>query len=122
MMNTINIDVPFHVDNRGRTALTSYRDHLSDMLKLLLFTQPGERVNRPDFGGGCLGLPFSPNSMELAAALRFKLQANLQAWLNDVLVIQALNVTPQDSTLIVEVQYQIRATGQKVVEQFTQTV
>jgi hypothetical protein len=118
----LNLDVPFHVDSRGRTALTSDRDHLSDLLKLLLFTQPGERVNRPDFGGGCLGLPFSPNSVELAAALKFKLQANLQRWIGDLLAIQALNVTPDEATLYVEIQYLIRATGETRTEQFSQTV
>ena len=60
-----NIDVPFHVDARGRTALTGDSDHLSDLLELLLFTHQGERVNRPDFGGGCLQLPLGSTAWSL---------------------------------------------------------
>ena len=50
----MNIDFPFHFDSRGRTAATSDDDHIRDMIEELLFTNPGERVNRPDFGSGLL--------------------------------------------------------------------
>jgi hypothetical protein len=48
----MNIDYPFHFDHTGRTAVTSDEDHIRDMIEQFLFTQAGERVNRPDFGGG----------------------------------------------------------------------
>ena len=67
----MNIDFPFHFDGRGRTAATGDDDHVRDMIEQLLFTSPGERVNRPDFGSGLLQLVFAPNSPELAAALQF---------------------------------------------------
>ena len=56
MTESIDIDFPFHVDGRGRTAATDYADHVRDMIEQLLFTRPGERVNRPDFGCGLLDL------------------------------------------------------------------
>jgi phage baseplate assembly protein W len=118
----LNIDVPFHVDSRGRTALTSDSDHLSDMLKLLLFTHPGERVNRPDFGGGCLQLPFNLDSLELAAALKFNLQANLQRWLGDLVDVRDLTVTAEQATLTVCLKYVVRPTNQVQTDTFTQTV
>ena len=65
----MNIDFPFHFDNRGRTAATDDDDHIRDMIEEFLFTNPGERVNRPDFGSGLLQMVFAPNSPELAAAL-----------------------------------------------------
>ena len=74
----MNIDFPFQVDGRGRTAATDDQDHIRDMIEQLLFTNPGERVNRPDFGSGLLQMVFQPNSTELAAALQFTLQASLQ--------------------------------------------
>ena len=64
----MNIDFPFHFDDRGRTATTTLDDHVRDLIEQLLFTSPGERVNRPDFGAGLLQLVFAPNSAELAAA------------------------------------------------------
>ena len=71
----MNIDFPFHFDGRGRTATAGDDDHICDMIEQLLFTSPGERVNRPDFGSGVLQMVFAPNSPELAAALQFTIQA-----------------------------------------------
>src|SRR5918912_3035116 len=101
----MNIDFPFHFDSRGRTGDASDDDHIHDMIEQLLFTSPGERVNRPDFGTGLLQMVFAPNSPELAAALQFTVQAALQQWLGDVIHVQALDVTSEDSTLQVELKY-----------------
>lgn len=110
----MDIDFPFHVDGRGRTASTGHADHVRDMIKQLLFTTPGERVNRPDFGCGLLDLVFGPNSPELAAALQVAVQAALQRWLGDVIAVEALDVTAEDSTLRVTLRYLLIATGERV--------
>src|ERR1700739_2213967 len=107
----MSIDYPIHFDQRGRTALTDDNDHIRDMIEQLLFTNPGERVNRPDFGSGLLQMVFAPASTELAAALQFTMQAALQRYLGDLIDLQSLQVTAQDSTLNVMVQYVIKATG-----------
>ena len=117
MNNVIQFGYPFHFDSRGRTASASYEDHVRDLIEQLLLTDPGERVNRPDFGSGLRQLTFAPNSPELAAALQFTINANLQRWLNDVIDVQSLDVTAQDSTLTVNLKYVIRATGQTVTQQ-----
>src|SRR6266481_7144367 len=104
----MNIDFPFHFDGRGRTASTTDADHIRDMIEELLFTNPGERVNRPDFGSGLLQMVFQPNSPELAAALQFTLQAALQQWLGDRIQLQAVQVDSTEATLHVTVQYVIR--------------
>ena len=72
----MNIDYPFHFDHRGRTALTDDDDHIRDMIEQVLFTTPGERVNRPTFGSGLLQLLFAPNSGELATATQFLVQGS----------------------------------------------
>ncbi len=118
----MNIDFPFHFDSRGRTAATDDDDHIRDMIEELLFTNPGERVNRPDFGSGLQQLIFGPNSPELAAALQFTLQATLQRWLGDLIELQALEVTSEDSTLSILIQYVVRRNNQRQVAQFTRTV
>lgn len=114
----MNIDFPFHFDSRGRTATTGDADHIRDMIEEFLFTNPGERVNRPDFGSGLLGMVFEPNSPELAAALQFTIQAGLQRWLGDLIEVRALEVTSQDATLRVLVQYAVRRTGEQRRETF----
>src|SRR5712671_6596905 len=95
----MNIDFPFHFDPRGRTAATDDDDHIRDMIEQLLFTSPGERVNRPDFGSGLLQMVFAPNSQELAAALQFTTQAALQRWLGAVIQVPTLEVTSEDAAL-----------------------
>ncbi len=107
----MNIDYPFRFDHRGRTAETDDDDHVRDMIEQLLFTNPGERVNRPDFGSGLLQLVFAPNSPELAAALQFTLQAALQRWLGDVIEVGALEVSSIDASLRVDLSYIVRASG-----------
>ncbi len=115
----MNVDYPFHFDNRGRTASTSEGDHIRDMIEQLLFTSPGERVNRPDLGSGIMQLIFAPNSEELASALQFSVQAAIDRWLGDIIEVRALDVTSQDATLTVAITYAIRATGEVRQQTFT---
>lgn len=122
MNATLNIDYPFHFDPRGRTAATDDDDHVRDMIEQLLFTSPGERVNRPDFGSGLLQMVFAPNSPELAAALQFTLQAALQRWLGDVIGVNALDVSSDDATLRVRLDYIVLATGEARSGNFTRSL
>ena len=112
----MQIDYPFRFGARGRTATTDELDHVRDLVEQLLFTSPGERVNRPDFGSGVLQLVFAPNSPELAAALQFTMQAALQRWLGDLIQIDELEVRAEDSTLRVALDYTVLRTGERRVE------
>ncbi len=117
----MNIDFPFQFDRRGRTAAPDDDDHIRDMIEQLLFTNPGERVNRPDFGSGLLQMVFAPNSPELAAALQYTTQAALQRHLGDLIDLQSLDVTSQDSTLSVVVKYVVKQTGDVRTEHFVRS-
>lgn len=117
-----HLDYPFHFDRRGRTANTSAAEHVRDMIEQLLFTEPGERVNRPDFGSGLLQMVFAPNSPELAAALQFSVRAALQRWLGEVVDVNALEVTSSDSTLRVELAYTLRDSGETRSDTFERRV
>jgi phage baseplate assembly protein W len=108
----MDIDFPFGFDARGATAQTDHADHVRDMIELLLFTEPGERVNRPDFGCGLRQLVFAPNSPELAATLQFTAQAALTQWLGDLIDIRAFEVRSENATLSGELSYALRATGE----------
>jgi len=118
----MEIDFPFHFDNHGRTASTGDDDHIRDMIEQFLFTNAGERVNRPEFGSGLLQLVFAPNSPELAAALQFTVQAGLQKWLGDIIEIQALEVTSEDAKLQVDLQYRVRRTQEIRVAKIERSV
>ncbi|MFE2725546.1 GPW/gp25 family protein [Kitasatospora sp. NPDC059327] len=108
----MDIAFPFRIDARGRTADRDHPDHVRDMIEQLLFTTPGERVNRPDFGCGLLDLVFEPDSVELAAALQVSAEGALQRWLGDLIVVDSLQVTAEESTLRIELRYLLLATGQ----------
>jgi phage baseplate assembly protein W len=112
----MNIDFPFHIDSRGRTAECNDAAHVRDMLEQLLFTNAGERVNRPDFGSGLMQLIFAPNSPELAAALQFTMRAAIQQWLGDVLELQGLDVTADNAILRITIRYALRRTGETRTE------
>jgi phage baseplate assembly protein W len=99
------LDYPFRVDGRGWVATTGDEDHLRDLIHQVLFTNPGERVNRPDFGCGLLQLVFMPNSDALAAATQFTVRGALDQWLGDLIEVQQVNVTSEDARLQVEVVY-----------------
>lgn len=118
----MQVDYPFHFDSRGRTAETSGDEHIRDMIEQILFTSPGERVNRPDFGSGVMQLVFAPNSDALAAATQMTVQGALQQWLGELILLEAVEVENQDSTLRVEVQYIIRRTQERKTAQFLREV
>jgi len=119
-MTDIQIDYPFHFDNRGHTAQTTGSDHIRDMIEQILFTSPGERVNRPDFGCGIQQLVFSPNSDALTAATQLMVQGSLQQWMGDLIDVEGVDVQNIDSSLVVLVQYTVRLTQQTRVDQFVQ--
>ncbi|MEE9555566.1 MAG: GPW/gp25 family protein [candidate division Zixibacteria bacterium] len=114
----MNINFPFQFDNRGRTAATDDIDHIRDMIEQVLFTSPGERVNRPTFGSGLMQLVFQPNSDEFAATTQFLVQGALQQWLGEIIEVGEVKVESYDSTLQVTIQYTIRRTQQSQMVQF----
>ena len=118
----MNIKFPYQFDNRGRTALTDDDDHIRDMIEQVLFTSPGERVNRPTFGSGLMQLVFQPNSSELATTTQFLVQGALQQWLGDLIEVNDVDVESDDSTLLVTIKYTVRLTQQQHVAQFKRGV
>jgi uncharacterized protein len=116
----MNIDYPFHFDGRRRTALAADDDaHIREMIEQFLFTSPGERVNRSDFGSGLLQMVHGPNSPELATALQFTLQAGLNRWLGDLIEIRALEAQANDAQLLVTIAYSVRRTSEARTVQLT---
>ena len=116
-----HLDYPFRFDHRGRTAVTTDEDYIRDLIEQVLFTAPGERVNRPTFGCGVMQLVFAPNSPELAAASQFMVQAALQEWLSDLIVVEAVNVEAVDSTLRVVIQFVVRRSQARQTIEITET-
>jgi phage baseplate assembly protein W len=106
----------------GRTATADLEAHIYQMIEQLLFTSPGERVNRPTFGSGVMQLVFAPNSQELASATEHMIQSAIQQYLGDLIKPEAVTITSEDATLTIMVQYVIQRTQQRQIAQFEREV
>ncbi len=115
----MNPALTLQFNNLGRTGEADDNTHIRDMIEQVLFTSPGERVNRPDFGSGLLQLVFQPNSSELAATLQFLVQGSLRQWLGDLIEVNDVQVLNDDSILKVTVVYSILKNRQIQTAQFT---
>jgi phage baseplate assembly protein W len=107
----VDFAFPLAIAADGRTATNATEAHVRGMIEQLLLTQAGERVNRPDFGGGLAQLLFGPTGPEMAATLQLTLQAALQRFLGDIVDVQALVVTAEDEKLLVDLRYVLRPLG-----------
>jgi phage baseplate assembly protein W len=116
----MNITFPLQFDRRGRTAECDSASHIRQLLEQVLFTAPGERVNRPEFGCGVMQVLFAGNSDQLAAALQANIQAAVNRWLGDLIEVHRLEVSSNDSSVSIVLQYIVLRTGQPRVETFTQ--
>lgn len=117
-----DIAFPYSINNDRRTAWAATPAHVRQMIEQLLFTSPGERVNRPEFGTGVMQLVFAPNSPELATATEFMVQSALQQYLGDVIKPISVNVTSVDSTLTIRVDYVLLRTQQRESAQFSRSI
>lgn len=104
----VYVDFPFNIDWNGHAASTDVTDHVRDLLEQILFTSPGERVNRPSFGSGIDRAVFRPNSDLLAETTRVTTEAAIQQWLGHLIQLNSLTITTEDNLLSVEVAYTIR--------------
>jgi phage baseplate assembly protein W len=113
------VSFPYHFDGLGRTAIADDDRHVRDLIEQLLFTAPGERVNRPDFGSGVMQMVFAPNSEELAGAVQFLVQGGLQQWLGSLIAVESVDVTADDAALRIDIRYVNTRTRERRTETFT---
>lgn len=118
----MSMDFPYRIAGKGRTATTEGDAYVRDLIEQVLFTSPGERVNRPTFGSGLLRLVFEPNSEPLASSTQLAVQGALQQWLADYILVEAVRVQSQEATLEVTVQYVVRRTQERRVERFERSL
>lgn len=102
-----SIQYPLAID-RGLGSVadeTDYARHVEQMIKQVLLTNPGERINRPDFGCGLRRMIFQPNSEPAATLLRVTILQALDRWLSSVIKVDDVTVTAASETLAVSLRY-----------------
>jgi phage baseplate assembly protein W len=110
------LDYPFSVSSTGAPMTTDPDDHLRDLILQVLFTNPGERVNLPEFGVGVQRFIFAPNGDMLRASVQFLINANLQRWLGDRITVNQVAVTSeagQEQLVTIEIAYTVNVTQQQ---------
>jgi phage baseplate assembly protein W len=110
------LDYPFGVSGKGTPNTTNASDHLRDLILQVLFTNPGERVNLPEFGAGIQRLVFAPNSDTLRTSTQFLISTNLQRWLGDRINVEQVNVSSEpgfEEQVTIEVIYTLKQTQQQ---------
>ncbi|MFN8488132.1 MAG: GPW/gp25 family protein [Caldilineaceae bacterium] len=112
------VGYPYRVDNSGRTANANRDDHIRHLIEQVLFTVPGERVNRPDFGVNIRQFVFAGGNDETTAAAQFLVQGELERWLGEIIDVEAVVVESVEATLNITVRYTVRADQQRQIAQF----
>ena len=115
----MKVGFPYRIGGMGRTALQDEPAHIRALIEQLLFTDTGERVNRPSFGTGIRHMLFRNESDEVVAALQFLVEGALQQWLGDLIDLSRVTVETKDSQLIVTIAYTIRRTKVSEVAKLT---
>jgi uncharacterized protein len=105
MAGITNFGFPFSVDSAGRVHASGGDEAIRGKIIQVLFTAPGERVNKPEFGCGLFNLVFEPNDPILAVAMEFTIGQALNRWLRDEILVDLISVTVSEGSATVEVAY-----------------
>jgi phage baseplate assembly protein W len=116
------LEYPYHFDGRHRTAEAGGDAHVRQLIEQVLFTQPGERVNRPDFGSGVLQLVFAAASPAVATTAEFLIRGSLQQFLTDRIAVSAVSVAAVEATLTITIDYVVLATGEPATATFEREI
>lgn len=101
----ITLGFPFAVAAGGRITAQGGDEAIRGKIIQVLFTSPGERVERPEFGCGLFDLVFEPNNEILAAAAEFTVGQALVRWLRDDIQVDGVHVEPGEESITIEVIY-----------------
>jgi phage baseplate assembly protein W len=109
---------PVAVDADGRGELVKERDYsnyVDELIRQILLTAPGERVNRPDFGAGLRRMVFAPIDDSTPTLIQTTVFQSLDRWIGNLITINDLKVRVEDTTIFVDLTYTIKSRGQQQV-------
>lgn len=91
----------------------NYPEHVDQLIRQVLFTSPGERINRPDFGCGVKRLVFAPNSEVSAALAQVTIFEALTKWLGTAIAVNDVKVFAIEERLEIKIAYTLKARGER---------
>jgi phage baseplate assembly protein W len=103
-----HLSFPFRIAPEGRTAtVATLEEHVYGEVLQLLLTNPGERPFVPDFGGGVRRMVFEGTGQTTEAMAKALISQAISRWLDQRVTLQELNVTTQNSSVIIDLTYRI---------------
>jgi uncharacterized protein len=101
---------PFGIDSAlGRLQEEpDYAEHVEQLIKQVIFTTPGERINRPDFGCGLKRMLFAPNNQVSATLTQVTIFEALNRWLSSAIRVDEVRVQAMDEKLEVRIAYTLK--------------
>lgn len=102
---------PYQIDATGRTMTVGATRHVADLVELVVLTEPGERVNLPNFGAGVQSLVFGALGGQLIANTEGMIAGALTQWLDSYIVNQNVSVSAETAKLIIRITYEVRTRG-----------
>lgn len=98
----------------GRGEIAKERDYpayVEQLIKQVLLTAPGERVNLPTFGAGLGRMVFEPINDATATLAQTTVFQALNEWLGNLITVNNVRVRNVDSTLTVDITYTLNSRG-----------
>jgi phage baseplate assembly protein W len=119
-----SLSFPFAISELGAPQVSPHLRTIREQVEQILFTIPGERVNRPSFGCGVQRLVFGGCSREVAAASEYVINVNLREFMGDVITVDAVRVTAdaEQATLVVDLLYTVKTTGEERADSFSRAL
>ncbi|SCX79718.1 GPW/gp25 family protein [Nitrosospira sp. Nsp13] len=105
---------PFSIDGGGGRVAgeENYEAYIRQLIRQVLLTAPGERINRPDFGAGIRRMVFTPNSPAVASLAQTFVYEALTRWLATIIKVEHISVTAEGEKLLINVRYLILQRGE----------
>ena len=74
------ISFPVRLGPDGRVAVSSGPDNIREMIRVVLLTEPGERLFLPEFGGGVGRFLFEPNTVATRRLVQERIEEAMKRW------------------------------------------
>jgi phage baseplate assembly protein W len=104
-MNEKYMNYPFKISGNGKISPANEEKHIKDLIEQILFTDPRERVNLPDFGCGLKSYIFAPNDRTLKTTLRLTIISSVQKWLSHLIIVEDVSVDVDEEELKISIKY-----------------
>jgi len=101
------------LDKSGTISTVAYEEDIRQAIRIILGTNQGERVMRPDFGAGLNTLVFEPVSPTTMQLVKKKVEDALVDWEPriDLLQVNVGGDSSEFNKLLIDVEYRVRATN-----------